>query len=440
MKFPTSVHAEGWDQQVYGSGNQVKTNNPALNLKRGFKAGAKPVSLHTPLHGDVPVQPTTFTTPPVRPAAAAPTVRPAVAPAAGYAHAAAPAVRPAAAAPVSAPAPRGSSVPWVIGAGVGVLLIGGVAVMSRNTQPTAPQDSTPMVVGQATPSPEDAQLQNAPPSAGMAAVTPETTPEAAAETAPTAPTPAAPEATPPAAKAAAEPPAAKPVQPETRIAQAPSPAQPQPQVWAAKPADKPAAVAAPAPVIRTLTPQPEVLAQASPPPVVSQAPAAVAPSVTPPVITPSVITPPATSPLATPSALASPQPATPAAAASASTLPALPQAVPAQTPPVATAPVTPPVVAQQAPAPAPVTPDPADTSITVQVRQALAADATLAAVPIAVSTDHGVVKLEGQAPDAQARERATVVAANTTGVKAVDNRLTLPPVASLDRGPAGNGG
>ncbi|MBL8279840.1 MAG: BON domain-containing protein [Pelomonas sp.] len=430
MKFPKSVHAEGWDQQVYGSGNPVKTNNPALNLKRGFKAGAKPVSLHTPLHGDAPA----FTAP-VRPAVAAPSIRPQVAPAtaaaAGYAHAAAPAVRPAAGASVAAPPPRGSSVPWVVGAGVGVLMIGGAMVMSRNTAPTSPDASTPVVVGQATPSPEDAQLQNAPPSAGAAGVTseavPQTTPATEAET-PSTNTPPAAEATAPAPKAAAEPPVAKPAPAETRIAQAPAPAQPQPQVWAAKPADKPAKVDAP--VIRTLTPQPEVLAQVSPP-VVSPAPAPMPSSVT-----PTVISPPATSPSTAPSALPSPQPAAPVAAASAATVPQLAPPVTPSTPPVATAPLTPPVVAQQAPAPAPATPDPADTSITVQVRQALAADATLATVPIAVSTDHGVVKLEGQAPDAQARERATVVAANTSGVKAVDNRLTLPPVAVSEQIPS----
>jgi osmotically-inducible protein OsmY len=84
------------------------------------------------------------------------------------------------------------------------------------------------------------------------------------------------------------------------------------------------------------------------------------------------------------------------------------------------------VVAQQTP-PVPAG-DPADTGITVKVREALASDATLAAVPIAVSTDHGVVKLEGQAPDAQAKARATVVAAATSGVRGVDNRLTLPAV------------
>ncbi|NCT83799.1 MAG: BON domain-containing protein, partial [Comamonadaceae bacterium] len=110
-----------------------------------------------------------------------------------------------------------------------------------------------------------------------------------------------------------------------------------------------------------------------------------------------------------------------------------PVVTPEQAPPQA-APVVPPV-AQQTP---PAAPDAEDGGITVQVRLALAADATLAAVPIAVSTEHGVVRLEGQAPDAQVRERATLVAAATTGVKAVDNRLTLPPLAAHQA--AGNGG
>jgi osmotically-inducible protein OsmY len=99
-----------------------------------------------------------------------------------------------------------------------------------------------------------------------------------------------------------------------------------------------------------------------------------------------------------------------------------------------------PPVAQAAPQPQPPVATPEDSSITVNVRTALAADSTLAAVPIAVSTDHGVVKLEGQAPDASTRERATVVAASTSGVKGVDNRLTLPPVATLGSVTQGSGG
>lgn len=381
MKFPTSVHAEGWTQQVYGGGAHVKTNNPALNLKRGFKAGAKPVSLHTPLHGDVPTAATSTARPAVRAQLAS---HPATPPAFASAAPAAPA---AAGATGGATPPRSSHVPWVVGAGVGVLLIGGVVVMSQNislSTPAPASPGTPVVVGQVTPSAEDAQLQSNPPSAGdpPTPVAEVAAPEAATDGKPTVPVTPAP------------------------TALAPQADQPgQPQVWAARPADK---AQAPQPVIRTLTPPPEALAQVSP--------SLVRPS--------PMVTPQAAVPLsAAPSVL----PAAPADAASAA---ALPQATAPST-----APVTPPVVAQQAPA----TPDPMDVNITVQVRQALAADATLATVPIAVSTDHGVVKLEGQAPDVQARDRATVVASNTTGVKAVDNRLTLPPVASLDRSPASSG-
>ena len=404
MKFPKSMHAEGWDRHFDGGAAAVKTNNPALNAKRGFKSGAKPVSLHTPLHLDAGTAAPTVS---ARPAAAAPTVRPQVAaPAPASVHATAPAVRPAATG-AGSPAPRSSSVPWVVGAGVGVLLIGGAVVMSRNMSPTS-VPSTPVVVGQVTPSPQDAQMQNSPPSAGPA--TAETVPEAAAETSPVPAVPVAEVAATskpaaPTRAAAAEPPVVKPAPSETRVAQAPAPSQP--QVGVAKPADKAVAAApAAAPVIRTLTPQPEVLAQVTPPAVMPTPAMTPAPTVVP--------------------------------AASAVTAPLT---APPATPPVATAPGVPPVVAQQAPAPTPAaTPDPMDASITLQVRQALAADAALATVPIAVTTDHGVVKLEGQAPDAEVRQRATVVAANTTGVKAVDNRLTLPPVAAVGQGAPSNGG
>lgn len=386
MKFPKSIHAEGWDSHFSGDASTVRTNNPAFNLKRGFKAGAKPVSLHTPLPGAEPALG-------ARPASAA------------Y-------VPPPVAAPAAAPVARGSSLPWVVGAGVGVVLIGGAVMMSRPVPPAEP--SVPVVVGQVTPSPEDAQLQASPPSAGT--VSPD-----AAGTTDAAGSAVAAEATPPArtdAVAAQTAPAPRdvtaptPAPAEVRVAKAPAVSGP--PVWTATPAPK---AESPAPVVRTLSPQPEVLAQASLPP----RPAAPTAPVTPPV------TPPAATPL--------PQPTAPLDSAS-----AVASAAPVAPVPAVTAPAVPPVVAQQAPAPAPGTPDPVDTTITVQVRQALAADATLAAVPIAVSTDHGVVKLEGQAPDAQAKDRATVVAANTTGVKAVDNRLTLPPVALLDRGPAGQGG
>jgi len=111
---------------------------------------------------------------------------------------------------------------------------------------------------------------------------------------------------------------------------------------------------------------------------------------------------------------------------------AKPTVTPATTPEATAPPVT-----QQPPQA-----DPEDAGITIKVRAALAADSVLASVPIAVSTEHGIVKLEGQAPDAQAREHATVVVSSTAGVKGVDNRLTLPPVAQTQRqpGPAQQGG
>ena len=112
----------------------------------------------------------------------------------------------------------------------------------------------------------------------------------------------------------------------------------------------------------------------------------------------------------------------------------------AVTPPLASATPDPAAPSSASPGTAPLAqaaPTPEDSGITVKVRSALAADMTLAAVPIAVSTDHGVVKLEGQAPDAQARDRATVVAAATVGVKGVDNRLTLRPPAVLSQAPSG---
>ena len=131
----------------------------------------------------------------------------------------------------------------------------------------------------------------------------------------------------------------------------------------------------------------------------------------------------AAGPAATPQAVqpaVTPQPATPPVA----TAPA------DSTAPVATSPGTPPLAQATQPVAE-------DSGITLKVRSALLADATLAAVPISVSTDHGVVKLEGQAPDAPTRERATVVASSALGVKAVDNRLTLPPAPMVSQAPSG---
>jgi osmotically-inducible protein OsmY len=71
-----------------------------------------------------------------------------------------------------------------------------------------------------------------------------------------------------------------------------------------------------------------------------------------------------------------------------------------------------------------------DTGISAKVKAALAVDPALSASRIDVQTDNGVVRLSGPAPDAAAKERATVLAAAPQGVRAVDNRLTLPQPAA----------
>lgn len=67
-----------------------------------------------------------------------------------------------------------------------------------------------------------------------------------------------------------------------------------------------------------------------------------------------------------------------------------------------------------------------DAGISLKVKTALAADPALSAPRITVTTTEGVVRLEGPAPDAAAKERATVLAGAPQGVRGVDNRLALP--------------
>ena len=67
----------------------------------------------------------------------------------------------------------------------------------------------------------------------------------------------------------------------------------------------------------------------------------------------------------------------------------------------------------------------ADATITAQVNAALAADDTLKALQINVDTKAGRVTMTGPAPDATARERATVLARAVEGVVDVDNRLVV---------------
>lgn len=67
-----------------------------------------------------------------------------------------------------------------------------------------------------------------------------------------------------------------------------------------------------------------------------------------------------------------------------------------------------------------------DAGITTKVKAALAVDPALSAARIEVHTDNGIVRLEGPAPDAAAKARASVLAAAPQGTRGVDNRLALP--------------
>lgn len=314
MKFPKSMHAEGWLSHIDTTAPDHRPD--ALKPSTGIpkRIGVHQRVEHRPRILDEPSLATAgFSAAPPSPAPATSTPR-----------------RTAAAAS-----------PWVLGAGVGMALIVvavGVSV-SRKLSSVEPSAPPPVVVGEVqAPSPQDKQLQAEPPAAGAVTAAPEP----------------APVAVPPVAVAAA--PAVPKVEPAVQ----------------------------PKPEVKTLSAKPEMLARAAPSTLAPRESALqpIAPVVTPP-----------TPPTAVPEAAA---------------------------------PVVPPLAQQQ-----PQATEPEDSGITVQVRMALSTDAVLSAVPIAVSTNHGVVKLEGQAPDAQARDRATVVASATSGVKAVDNRLTLPPVAAV---------
>lgn len=72
-----------------------------------------------------------------------------------------------------------------------------------------------------------------------------------------------------------------------------------------------------------------------------------------------------------------------------------------------------------------------DTGISLKVKTALAADPSLSASRIEVTTTNGIVRLEGPAPDGAAKERATVLAAAPQGVRGVDNRLALPQASRV---------
>ena len=70
-----------------------------------------------------------------------------------------------------------------------------------------------------------------------------------------------------------------------------------------------------------------------------------------------------------------------------------------------------------------------DAGITGSVKAALAADPSLSALKIDVTTQAGVVRLDGPAPDEKSRQRAEVLAAAPQGVTRVDNRLVVATTA-----------
>lgn len=361
MKFPKSLHADGWSNHI----DTTPSDKPSVKAA-GVGArlpGAKPAS----------ITPSLSTTPPLY-AQAAPAAAPRVAPAV---HA-----QPRAAA---LPPQRPKATAGWIAAGVGAAVIASVAIwaMNRHAETSA---APPAVIG----------------SAAM--------PTQVAEATPVEPAPAADRDTVAAADtpAPAEPAAERLGPPTTTVRPAPEAARPVAQ----------APVPAPRPdLVERANPRTAALQPLQPPVTVAAAPA-VEPA-------PAAAVQPGTTPLTLPPTAAGPAPLMPQTAT-----PPVAATTPDTAASAVAAPVTPPV------AQAPAVPSPEDSGITMTVRSALAADATLAAVPIAVSTDHGVVKLEGQAPDAPTRERATVVAASAAGVKAVDNRLTLPPATVVGQAPS----
>lgn len=371
MKFPKSIHAEGWADHIDATpGALSDTPKPAASKARLPLRGAKlPASA---LRMDSPeVPPSLSSIPPT-------TVGVSSAPAHFTSGASAAQPR-AAALPLQRESQRG----WMIAAGAGAAVIAAVAIWSVNRPSESPSTPPAIVTGSTAPQVEVAATVPMPEATAPAQADADTgtaTTLAAAEPAPLGP-------------------------PVTTVKPAP---EPRPVAQATVPAPRADLVVRANPRSEAPAAQPTPYLQPIPP--VAAAPAT---EVQPLAVTPD------TAPIALPPTAAGPTPAT--------------EPLAALTPPSAASaavPVTPPL-AQAA------TPSPEDSGITQQVRSALAADSTLAAVPIAVSTDQGVVKLEGQAPDAPTRERATVVASSASGVKAVDNRLTLAPAPMLSQAPSG---
>ncbi|MDI1272727.1 BON domain-containing protein [Polaromonas sp.] len=68
-----------------------------------------------------------------------------------------------------------------------------------------------------------------------------------------------------------------------------------------------------------------------------------------------------------------------------------------------------------------------DVTITATVSTGLAKDPDLSAIKINVDTKDGVVSLNGPAPSAAAKDKATDIAKQVKGVRSVNNQLTVTP-------------
>ncbi len=66
-----------------------------------------------------------------------------------------------------------------------------------------------------------------------------------------------------------------------------------------------------------------------------------------------------------------------------------------------------------------------DAAITASISADLAKDPDLSAIKINVDTKNGVVTLNGPAPTAAAKEKATTIAKAVKGVSSVDNKLVI---------------
>jgi hyperosmotically inducible periplasmic protein len=66
-----------------------------------------------------------------------------------------------------------------------------------------------------------------------------------------------------------------------------------------------------------------------------------------------------------------------------------------------------------------------DSAITVRIKSALFAQSTVPAHAVHVSTSHGVVELTGLVESPAARDQASALARNVTGVRQVINRLQV---------------